>query len=132
MARSERIAQALTLLIVGAGLALRWLHLDAESLWYDEGYTAWLTGCGPREIVRNLSVDIGAPLHYILLHAWRALFGGGDIALRAFSALCSTAAIGIFWILARRTLQRPWAVMWAVALLSLSVMQVEQAREARY
>ena len=118
--------------ILIAGLLLRWWKLGSQSLWYDEGYSAWLSSLSPSRILYYLRSDVGAPLHYLLLHAWRGFAGESEWALRSPSALCASLALLIFIDLARRVLHRPWAVAAAVGLFALSAMQVQFAQEARY
>lgn len=126
------VAYVLIALAVAVGLVLRWYHLGAQSLWFDEGYTQWLISQPPTRILAVLRNDVGAPLHYVLWHYYATAFGDSEFALRSLSALLSSAAIGVFYLLARRILHRITSLAVAMTLFCLSVMQVQYAQEARY
>ncbi|MCC7350602.1 MAG: glycosyltransferase family 39 protein [Phycisphaerales bacterium] len=117
---------------LATGLALRWWKLGFQSLWFDEGYTAWISSLPAAQIPQVLRNDVGAPLYYLLMHVWGWIAGDSEWGMRSFSAACSSVALLVFVDLARRVLQRPWAVAMAVGLFALSAMQVQHAQEARY
>jgi uncharacterized membrane protein len=122
---------AITWLAVAAGIFFRIYHLGRESLWFDEGYTAWMTSHSPREIIRLIRADTAPPLYYLLLHGWTVLFGRSEIALRSLSTVSSILTLFIAIGLARRILRNPAAVAAATWLMSLSYLQIWFAREAR-
>lgn len=130
--RYSRPAYLGIVLWVAGGLILRFWRIGSQSLWYDEGYTAWISSLSPTRILYLLRSDVGAPMYYLLVHYWRAAVGDSQWALRSLSALCSGLALLVFIDLARRVLRRPWAVMAAAGLFALSAMQVQYAQEARY
>jgi uncharacterized membrane protein len=109
----------------------RSFHLGAESLWFDEGYTAWLVNHSPGEIIRLIRADTAPPRYYLTLHAWTVLFGRNEAALRSlsvvFSVLTLLAAMSISW----RMLRVPMAVAFVMGAMSLSYLQFWFAREAR-
>jgi hypothetical protein len=119
-------------LIALTAVALRWVGLSRESLWFDEGMTWWLASLPPGELLRVIKGDVAAPLHYVLLHAWRAIFGDTDIAMRAFSALMATLTLVPFYLIVRRVIQSTIARLIACGLMAISLMQVHYAHEARY
>ena len=123
---------AVLALAVIYGVALRWWHLAAAGLWFDEGYTAWVVSLPPRQIVAAIRVDTAPPLYYLLLRAWVAVAGTGEAAMRAPSAAAATAAIGVMAAVAWRLFRDPWARAAAVALVACSFMQVAYAREVRF
>ncbi|MCB9161091.1 MAG: glycosyltransferase family 39 protein [Caldilineaceae bacterium] len=55
------------------GFALRLHHLGAESLWYDETVSAYLSRLAPGALIAHTAGDIHPPGYYLLLHAWRLL-----------------------------------------------------------
>ena len=71
------------------------------------------------------------PLYYVLLHAWSAVFGRSETALRGFSAVFGIAAIPLVAAIARRLLVRPFAVVAATWILVLSYPQTAYSQEAR-
>ena len=131
-------------------VALRWLDLARESLWFDEGWTWWLTSLPASRMFRVIRGDVVAPAYFYLLHAWVTLFGDRDVALRSLSASLSTAAFVPFAFVAARISwhERPAhvssqpgenergaratvAVLVATALFAVASMQVQFARDAR-
>src|SRR5580658_805137 len=89
------------------GIFFRIYHLGAESLWFDEGYTAWMASHSPTEIVRLIRADTAPPLYYLLLHGWTVLFGRSESALRSLSTVSSILTLFIAMGIARRMLQNP-------------------------
>src|SRR5205085_11298521 len=75
----------LLLLLCFAAYILRLFHLDAQSLWYDEGFSAWLSAMPLDQITARTAVDIHPPLYYYLLHFWIGLMGQSEFALRFLS-----------------------------------------------
>ena len=122
---------ALAWLGVAVGVCFRVCHLGRESLWFDEGYTAWMVSHSPGEIIRLILADTAPPLYYLLLHGWTEVFGRSEIALRSLSATCSILTLLVGFGIARRMLRKPAAVAAAMWLLSFSFLQMWYAREAR-
>ncbi len=117
---------------VALGVVLRWWHLGRASLWFDEGYTAWVVSLSPGKIVAAIRVDTAPPLYYLLLRAWVAVAGTGEAAMRAPSAACATAAVFLMAAVARRLFADPWARAVAIAAVACSFMQVAYAHEVRF
>jgi hypothetical protein len=132
MSTSNRWATAATIAAVGLGLWLRWGGLGEKSLWFDEGYTAWVVSLPPGQLVGAIRFDTAPPLYYLLLHNWARLAGTGEAALRMPSAACATLALGVMVAVVRRLFHDPWARAAAVSLLAVSFMQVAYAHEARF
>ena len=66
--------------------ALRAWKLGTQSLWYDEGYSAYLGAHLPLNEALDLTVgDIVPPLYYLLLRIWLPFAGTSEFSLR-FSA----------------------------------------------
>lgn len=76
-------------LILLVGLAVRLYRLDAQSIWYDEGWSIELAHEAPgRALVRLQEfADPHPPGYYLLLIAWGRLVGQSIWALRALSVL---------------------------------------------
>lgn len=113
------------------GLALRWVDLGRQSLWWDEGFTAWTSGLALARIVPFARSDNQAPLYYVLQHFWDVLFGNSEFALRALSALFGTMALPVFYLLAKKVLKDGVAVALAFWLFAFSMKQIWYSREAR-
>ena len=129
---------------------LRFHALDRESLWFDEGWTWWLTSLPAASMMRIIRGDVVAPAYFYLLHVWSRAFGDGVVGLRSLSALLSTLALWPFVWIARSSWHglpardaaaamppaehglvahaTPYA---ATALLAVSTIQVQFARDAR-
>src|ERR1019366_1059896 len=122
----------LVFLLIVVGIALRWVFLGRSSLWFDEGYTAWLISLPASSIVRALRVDSAPPMYYLLLRGWTLLFGRDEFALRSFSAGCATISLVIFYPLALRVLRDRRAAVVALAIFAVSVLQVAYAHDARF
>ena len=114
------------------GVLLRWVALDRDSLWFDEGFSFWLASLEPREMLRQFSRDVQAPGYFLLLHYWTKLFGDSAHAMRALSATLSCACIAVVWLIARRLLDGLAARRLAVSLFAVAPLQILHAREARY
>jgi 4-amino-4-deoxy-L-arabinose transferase-like glycosyltransferase len=129
--RSDLIFVALMSFAVPTALLLRWSGLDSQSLWWDEGYTLWISRFSPQEIWHALSADTSTPLYYLLLHYWMKCFGTSDISLRSLSALLGTISIPLVYLVARKILRDKTSVALVVMLYALSFYQIWYAREAR-
>ncbi len=123
---------ALIAAAVAFGVTLRWWQLGATSLWFDEGYTAWVVSLPPAKIIEAIRVDTAPPLYYLLLHAWVLVAGTTEAAMRLPSAICATAALGVMAAIVRRLFRDPWARAVAIALVACSFMQVAYAHEVRF
>jgi mannosyltransferase len=110
--------------------ALRAYRLDGQSLWYDEGVSAFMTTRGPIEIAHAAALDIHPPLYYWLLSAWAIPFGSGEIALRGFSVLFGTATVWVVWQLARE-LYDDTVALAASTLIAISPLAVQYGQEVR-
>jgi uncharacterized membrane protein len=129
-ALAERLEQAAPWALTLAALALRLFRLDREPLWFDEAYTALSVVKPVGEIFALLHGEGNAPLYYLVMHAWTAVFGDGPFALRLVSALFATAAVPIlYWVGAQMFSRR--AGLIAAGLAALSPLQIHYAQEAR-
>ena len=119
-------------LALAIGVTLRWWRPGLPSLWFDEGYTAWVVSLPPAKVVQAIRVDTAPPLYYLLLRAWVTCVGTTEAALRVPSAACATAALAVMAAVVRRLFRDAWARAVAVVLLACSFMQVAYAHEARF
>jgi uncharacterized membrane protein len=130
-AGSRRFWWIVTWLAVAAGIFIRCHHLGQKSLWFDEGYTAWLVSHPPAEIIRLIRADTAPPLYYLLLHEWTALFGQSEAGLRSLSTVFSILTLLLAIDIAHRLMPSPAAVAAVACAMSLSFMQLWYAQEAR-
>src|ERR1700683_1496261 len=129
---SQARINIVVLVLTLAGICLRWIFLGRSSLWFDEGYTAWLVSLPAEHLVRNLRVDTAPPLYYLLLRGLSILVGRDEFVLRSFSAVCASLSLVIFYPLSMRILRDRWAAAVALALFAVSVLQVAYAHDARF
>ncbi|HEV3352633.1 MAG TPA: glycosyltransferase family 39 protein [Acidimicrobiales bacterium] len=127
----DRRALALTLAVAGvvvAGIVLRFL--TSSHLWLDEALTVNIARLPLSKIPNALRHDGSPPLYYVLLHWWIAVFGSGDVAARALSAVFAIAALPLMWVAGLRIGGRRMAVA-ALVLLAASPFATRFATEAR-
>lgn len=86
-----------------ASFILRLWRIDFQSVWLDEAHTAfYVTGQTVRVVVERFSrPGENGPLYYLALLPWREAFGGGEVALRSFSAVAATLAVPATWLALR-------------------------------
>ncbi len=122
--------RTLLLLLCFIAFVLRLFHLETQSFWYDEGFSAWLSAQSFEQIVARTGADIHPPLYYFLLHVWIALCGQTEFALRYFSLLPGVLLVPAFFVLTRRLFDETTA--WIAAILALlSPLYIWYAQEAR-
>ncbi|MCC6626026.1 MAG: glycosyltransferase family 39 protein [Chloroflexi bacterium] len=113
------------------GLGLRFLWLDAKSLWYDEAASLYFASPPLPELIRlTIMRDTPPPLYYLALHGWMSLFGDGVFAVRALSALASALCLPLLYALGRALTDRATALL-ATGLLALSPFHIWYAQETR-
>ena len=129
--RADRRAAFLTVAVaavVVAGIALRFL--TSSHLWLDEALTVNIARLPLSRIPDALRHDGSPPLYYVLLHWWIAVFGAGDVAVRALSATFAIATLPLIWLAGQRLGGRRVAVA-ALVLLASSPFACRFATEAR-
>jgi uncharacterized membrane protein len=129
--KARRIWWAVAWIGVAVGIFLRVYKLGSESLWFDEGYTAWMVSHSPPEIIHLIRADTAPPLYYLLLHGWANWFGRSEAALRSLSAVISIITLFIAVDIARKFLRNPAAIAIAVWATAISFLQIWYAQEAR-
>ena len=117
---------ALLLLLASA---LRLHRIDAQSLWFDEGWSAW-AAIQPTLAEALLADATNPPLYYLLLNFSTHLLGDSEFSLRLPSMLAALLLIALTWQLAQRSFGRraAWLAMW---LATCSAPLWWAAQEAR-
>ena len=131
--QSHRRGSLLTLVvIVGAGLALRFYPLSARSFWFDEGFSWRLAQFPFWEMLDRTAQDNHPPLYFMLLKAWGWVFGTSAFALRSLSAALGGLTIVAVYLFAVEALDgsRRTALL-AAALVAASVFQLRWSTEVR-
>src|SRR5438046_6521766 len=105
----------LLLVLYFVAFALRLFHLDYQSLWYDEGFSWWLSAQPLDQIIARTASDIHPPLYYVALHVWMLLTGSSEFALRYLSVVPGVLLVPAVFLLARHLLHA--TVAWVATLL---------------
>lgn len=109
---------------------LRVYRLPAQSLWYDEGVSWYMTQKTLPELTTWTAHDIQPPLYYYLLWGWVRLAGTSEYALRFPSVAFGLLTVSLAWALGRR-LWDTRAAGLAVLFITISALHVYYAQEAR-
>src|SRR5205814_2407351 len=82
--------------------ALRVFQLGAQSLWYDEGFSAWLSAQSLDQITLKTAADIHLPLYYYLLHVWMRAGGPSEFSLRFLSLAPGVLLVPVIFLMTRK------------------------------
>ena len=117
---------ALLLLLASA---LRLHRIDAQSLWFDEGWSAW-AAIQPTLAQALLADATNPPLYYLLLNFSTGFLGDSEFSLRLPSLLITLLLIALTWQLAQRCCghRAAWLAVW---LATCSAPLWWAAQEAR-
>jgi hypothetical protein len=111
-----------------AALLLRVLEARGARLWFDEIYVVMVARQAWSDLLRTVASDIHPPLHFLFVHAWRALGGEGTAWLKSASIGFSLAGIAATWAFARR-FWSPRAGLIAAAFLALDNAHLHFSQE---
>ncbi len=120
------------ILILLAGFALRALTLDAQSIWFDEGWSWHLARMPLAEMAVVTAGDRSPVLYYTLLHAVLRIAGDGAFIMRFASLFADVATIALVMALARcvgRAHSASW--LWAGVVYALCPIAIWYAQETR-
>jgi len=125
------IAVPIIALLTALAAVLRFVHLGAKSLWFDEALTAMLARAPWHAFARTVwrGGEANMALYYEIMRAWNHL-GTHEWALRSFSGLAGVAAVPVFYLLGRR-LFGPAVGLIAALLLTVNACHVAYSQEAR-
>jgi mannosyltransferase len=134
--RAVRVASVSTetwlvggLIVLGA--VLRFATLGTQSYWYDEAQAAHELHLSLGSMLSSMvDVETAPPLYFVLGWAWVHVFGAGEVALRALSALAGTALIGIAYLSGRELVSRRAGLLTA-AFVAVSPFMIWYSQEAR-
>ncbi|HLB11462.1 MAG TPA: glycosyltransferase family 39 protein [Dehalococcoidia bacterium] len=110
--------------------ALRTYRLDGQSLWYDEGNSAFMTTRSLAEIIAGAAADIHPPLYYIFLNWWSQASGTGEFGLRFLSVAFGLLLVAVVYKLGQK-LFVPQAGLAAAGIAAISPFLVYYSQEAR-
>ena len=122
-------------LVMALGAGFRFLFIGKESLWFDEGLSVWFAQRPLVELWGQVpGYETHPPLYYTLLKVWISIFGDGESAVRALSALAGLFTIPLVYAMGRIVVGGKRGVatgLTAAALFALAPVQVLYAQEAR-
>lgn len=118
------------LLILGAGVALRFIALGQQSFWYDEFHSILMAQGAPDGSLGVAVFNVHGPLYLVLLRAWMSLAGESEVAVRALSAALGSLGLVLFYRVGLRILGRSTALV-ALSLLAASPYYLWYSQEAR-
>lgn len=121
-------ANAVLVLVLIAGGALRLLTLNRESLWFDELYVVWSRNLPFRDMVPEIFASDHPPAFYLVGYLWDYL-GRTEFRIRALSALLGIAVILLVYLTAKELFSRR-AGLWAAAFTAVSPLLVWYSRDA--
>jgi uncharacterized membrane protein len=129
-------------LLLWLAFALRVWGLGSQSLWYDEGYSAYLGAHLSIGQALDLTVrDIVPPLYYMMVQVWTPLAGASEYALRFPSALLGMVAVALLMRIGRhlvRSATSPtggavieWSGLFSGALAATAPVLIWLSQDAR-
>ncbi len=108
------------------GVAIRFIGIGRESLWFDELYNIWANKLPFGDMLREQIAAGHPPLYYLAVRAWYA-FGTGEEWVRSFSAVAGIFTL-VFVFLAGRDLFSRRIGLWAAAFAAVSPLLVWYSR----
>jgi mannosyltransferase len=109
---------------------LRIAYLDAQSLWWDEAFSATISSMDLKSLLESALADrVHPPLYYLILHFWLGL-GQSEFVIRGLSAFMGVLAVASIFPMATRVGGRALAVISGFAL-AVSPFHIWFCQEAR-
>jgi len=118
------------LALAGLAAVLRFYRIDAQSLWYDEGISAFQLTRSYPEILQAAALDSHPPLYYWGLKAWGDLFSASETGLRSLSAVSGVAAVALTYAIGQRLFGHLVGAI-AALLLAAAPLAVYYSQEVR-
>lgn len=124
------------LLLGAAACWLGWLlfvvHLDAESLWYDEWFTWEYSRQGPMALVNATANDVHPPAYYLWVWAWMQWTQSDDVfVMRLSSAIPAVLSVALCYRVGCDWFRSHWVGLGAAVFLATTGIFVYYARELR-
>lgn len=89
------------LALVAGAFFLRVYRLGDKNVWWDEGWTVWLSQHDFGWIALRTASDEHPPLHYWLMHVWQAALGTDAFTGRFFSLLFGVLLVALVYRLGK-------------------------------
>ncbi len=116
-------------LIILLAFAVRVYQLDRQSIWFDEGWSAY-AAVQPDLLAAWNADATNPPLYYVLINISTRFFGDSAFSLRFFSLLMGLLALPVGYRLTRDLFNRR-AGLYALLLFAISPLLWWAAQEAR-
>ena len=117
--------------VLGLGLALRVIRLN-EPLWYDETFTAAITGVDWSQLGDAIIADVHPPVYYTMIKALQPIVGTSEISLRLPSLVFGLVSILMMYHLVYRLFNRAHVVALISAfILAILPAHIKYSTEAR-
>lgn len=116
--------------LLGVYVALTLRTITQSSIWFDEGFSAYIVRFNYWDIARYTAADVHPPLYYWALKTWQYAFGSSEAGLRSMSVAFAVVAIVVGFLLVKKWFGRKAAFI-SLLLLVLSPMLVRYGQEAR-
>jgi hypothetical protein len=127
--RNRTISLVLPCLIIFVAFGLRLYRLDAQSLWFDEGFALHLARHNLPQIIEKNPVG-WLPLHSVALHFWLELVGQTPFTARFFSLFFGVLVVALLYLLGK-TMAMPRVGVIASLLGGISPFLIYYSQEAR-
>jgi hypothetical protein len=111
-------------------LVVRLAGIGRWEMWLDEACSV-VMATSPAGIWHELRVDTNAPLYFLLLKGWIAIWGMGPAAVRSLSALFGAGAVAGIGLGLRACNARWSTALWGMALCAVAPLQLFYSQEAR-
>ncbi len=112
------------------GVFMAFFRIGADSLWYDESYSAAAARHPVAEMVPMIAADSHPPLYYLLLRAITLVAGDSEAAVRSLSAIGVLALAGLGFFPLRKLWGNRGGLFFSLAILA-TPMTIAAGREAR-
>jgi mannosyltransferase len=118
------------LFIILLGFGLRVYQLEAQSLWWDEIFTAARSAMTVGELIEDLfTARVHLPFYFILLQGWTEI-GRSAFILRYFSVAAGVLTIPLIYVTGKRLNGRSVGLL-AAFLLAIAPFHIWFSQEAR-
>lgn len=124
--------------IMSIALVLRLYQLGAVTTWFDESLGWRMAQFTPIEIIERSERNVHPPAHFLLLHFWRALFGGALSTLRCYSLLWGMLTVLGGYFLARdatidpaRPADQTFGSLLASLMIALSPLHIHWSQQVK-
>jgi 4-amino-4-deoxy-L-arabinose transferase-like glycosyltransferase len=118
-------------IVVVAALGIRLVTLGSEPFWLDEACTYEFNAGSFGNVLTAYAKDVHPPLYGVLLHAWQAVVGDSERALRGYSTLWSIIGLLFGVFLTRDITGSRRAALLSGVLLAVNPLDIWYAQEAR-